>query len=79
MGIGLTAIVQGALLGVGFFFAGVPSPLVFGVLAILFALVPLIGTTILWGPAAIWLAIEGHPGARGVPGRVGHPGRGLRG
>ena len=26
MGIGLTAIVQGALLGVGFFFAGVPSP-----------------------------------------------------
>ncbi len=79
VGIGLTAIVQGALLGVGFFFAGVPSPLVFGVLAILFALVPLIGTTILWGPAAIWLAIEGHPGAAAVPGRVGHPGREFRG
>ena len=71
MGIGLTAIVQGALLGVGFFFAGVPSPLVFGVLAILFALVPLIGTTILWGPAAIWLAIEGPSGRSSVPGRAG--------
>jgi len=29
----------------------------------LFALVPLIGTAILWGPAALWLAARGHPGA----------------
>jgi predicted PurR-regulated permease PerM len=63
MGIGLTAIVQGALLGAGFFFAGVPSWLVFGVLAMLFALVPFVGTAILWIPAAIWLAARGHPGA----------------
>jgi predicted PurR-regulated permease PerM len=63
MGIGLTAIVQGALLGAGFFFAGVPSWLVLGVLAMLFALVPFVGTAILWVPAALWLAAQGHPGA----------------
>jgi len=36
MGIGLTALVQGVLLGVGFWIAGLPSPLVFGVLGYLF-------------------------------------------
>ena len=33
MGIGVTALVQGALVGVGFWIAGLPSALVFGVLA----------------------------------------------
>lgn len=63
MGIGLTALVQGFLLGVGFAFAGLPSPLVFGVLGALFALVPMVGTAIIWLPAALWLALQGHPGA----------------
>jgi predicted PurR-regulated permease PerM len=62
MGIGLTAIVQGILMGIGFAIAGVPSPLVFGVLAILFALVPFVGTAILWVPAALWLLAKGQPG-----------------
>jgi predicted PurR-regulated permease PerM len=63
MGIGLTAIVQGALLGVGMFFAGVPSPLVFGVLGMLFALVPFVGVAVIWVPAALWLLAQGHGGA----------------
>jgi predicted PurR-regulated permease PerM len=63
MGIGLTAIVQGIVLGVGFALAGVPSPLVFGVLGMLFALVPMIGTTVIWLPAALWLASQGQHGA----------------
>jgi len=63
VGIGLTAIVQGALLGVGLFFAGVPSALVFGVIAMLFALIPFIGSALVWGPAALWLVAQGHPGA----------------
>jgi predicted PurR-regulated permease PerM len=62
MGIGLTAIVQGILMGIGFMIAGVPSPLVFGVLAILFALVPFVGTAVLWVPAALWLIAKGQPG-----------------
>ena len=61
MGIGLTALVQGTLLGIGFAIAGLPSPLVFGVLGALFALVPIVGTTLVWVPAAFWLLSQGQP------------------
>jgi predicted PurR-regulated permease PerM len=61
MGIGLTAVAQGVLLGIGFAVAGLPSPLVFGVLAVLFALVPFVGPAILWIPAALWLLSQGQP------------------
>ena len=62
MGIGLTAIVQGFLLGTGFAIAGLPSPLVFGVLGALFALVPVVGTAIIWVPGVLWLVAQGQPG-----------------
>jgi predicted PurR-regulated permease PerM len=62
MGIGLTALVQGVLLGIGFAISGLPSPLVFGVLGALFALVPVVGSAIVWGPAAIWLLVQGETG-----------------
>ena len=61
MGIGLTALVQGILLGIGFAIAGVPSALVFGVLGVLFALVPMVGTAIVWIPAVLWLLAQGQP------------------
>jgi len=57
-GTGVTALVQGALVGVGFAAVGLPSPLVFGVLAALAALVPLAGTPLVWVPAAIVLAAQ---------------------
>ena len=62
MGIGLTAIVQGFLFGVGFAIAGLPSPLVFGVLGALFALVPVVGTAVIWVPATLWLLLQGETG-----------------
>jgi len=62
MGIGLTALVQGVALGIGFAIAGVPSPLVFGVLGALFALVPVVGTAIIWVPATLWLLAQGDAG-----------------
>ena len=62
MGIGVTALVQGMLVGVGFWIAGLPSALVFGVLAALFALVPLVGTVVVWGPGALYLASQGDYG-----------------
>jgi predicted PurR-regulated permease PerM len=62
IGIGLTALVQGVLLGVGFWIAGLPSPLVFGVLGALCALIPLVGTALVWIPGVAFLAVQGDYG-----------------
>ena len=62
MGIGVTALVQGTLVGLAFWFAGLPSPLVFGVIAVLCALIPVVGTVIVWAPASLYLVSQGDTG-----------------
>jgi len=62
LGIGLTAIVQGMLVGVGFWIAGRPSPLVFSVVAALGALIPMVGAGLVWVPGALFLAAQGDYG-----------------
>jgi predicted PurR-regulated permease PerM len=57
-GTGLTALIQGALVGIAFLIAGLPSPLVFGVIAALTALLPFGGTALIWVPAALVLAAQ---------------------
>jgi predicted PurR-regulated permease PerM len=56
----LTALVQGLLVGVGFALAGLPSPVVFGAVAAVAALIPLIGTALVWVPAAGLLLVQGR-------------------
>ncbi|HTR02730.1 MAG TPA: AI-2E family transporter [Thermoanaerobaculia bacterium] len=55
----VTAIIQGVLLGIGFWVTGVPSPLVFGVLAGVASFVPLVGTGLVWVPAVLYLWVQG--------------------
>jgi predicted PurR-regulated permease PerM len=62
-GTGLTALIQGTLVGLSFLFVGLPSALVFGVIAALAALLPFGGTALVWIPAAIVLAAQGRWGA----------------
>lgn len=62
-GSGLTAIIQGALTAIGFAVTGLPSPIVFGVLAALFSLLPAGGTAFVWVPATLALAGMGRNGA----------------
>jgi predicted PurR-regulated permease PerM len=57
-GTGVTALVQGALIAIGFAIVGLPSPIVFGVLAALLALVPMAGTPVVWVPAVLVLAAQ---------------------
>ena len=57
-GSGVTALLQGALVGIGFALTGLPSPIVFGVLAAVLALVPFAGTPLVWGPAVVVLAMQ---------------------
>lgn len=59
----LTALIQGALVGIGFLIAGLPSPVVFGVIAAAFSLLPLGGTAIVWIPATLVLGMQGRWGA----------------
>jgi predicted PurR-regulated permease PerM len=54
-----TALAQGALLGVGFWITGVPSPVVFGVLAAVASFIPFVGTALVWVPAALYLMAQG--------------------
>jgi predicted PurR-regulated permease PerM len=62
IGTSVTAILQGMLVGIGFTICSLASPVVFGVLAALFAMLPVGGTALVWGPAAIWLFVDGRWG-----------------
>jgi predicted PurR-regulated permease PerM len=59
----LTAVAQGVLMGVGFAIVRLPSPVVFGVLTAIASLVPLVGTALVWVPAAVVLFAQGRVGA----------------
>lgn len=54
----LTALIQGALVGIAFAIVGLPSPVVFAVLAVLLSLLPVGGTALVWAPAAIVLGTQ---------------------
>jgi predicted PurR-regulated permease PerM len=62
VGTSVTALLQGALVGIGFTIASLPSPVVFGVLAALLSMLPVGGAALVWGPAAIWLFVDGRWG-----------------
>lgn len=55
----LTCLVQGVTAGVGYYAAGVPAPVLCGALTALVALVPVVGTAIVWVPLAALVAFNG--------------------
>ena len=59
-GVFLTCLVQGALGGIGFWAAGLPSPLLFGAIMAVCALIPVVGTGLIWLPAALYLLANGE-------------------
>jgi predicted PurR-regulated permease PerM len=61
-GIGLTALCQGIMVSIGFAIAGLPSPVVFGVLATILGLLPAGGAAIVWIPGVLYLGASGHWG-----------------
>lgn len=56
------ALVQGTLGGLMFWVLGLPAPVFWGFVMALLALVPMLGTFLVWGPAAIYLALGGQWG-----------------
>jgi predicted PurR-regulated permease PerM len=61
----MTAVIQGTLGGVGLLIFGVPHWLFWGALMIITAFIPLLGTPVIWVPAAVGLILDGEM-ARGV-------------
>jgi predicted PurR-regulated permease PerM len=54
--------IQGLLGALGFAIVGLPSPVFWGALMGLLALLPVIGAWLVWGPAVLWLAVNGEYG-----------------
>ena len=61
-GLGLTAIAQGVLAGLGYWVAGVSAPALLGALTALISLIPF-GTPLVWGSIGVWLLLNGKVAA----------------
>ncbi|MDR2916679.1 MAG: AI-2E family transporter [Tannerella sp.] len=60
IGIPLLAIIQGLVALIGYWAAGVPSPVLFGVLTAFSTIIPIVGTGIVWFPLVVYMALMGN-------------------
>lgn len=56
------ALVQGVLGGLMFWWLDLHAPLLWGCAMAVMSIVPMVGTAIIWAPAAIYLLLQGDPG-----------------
>jgi predicted PurR-regulated permease PerM len=59
----LVAMVQGALVSLAFAVTGLSNAVFWGTVTAIFAILPLVGSGLVWGPGAIALALDGRYGA----------------
>ena len=57
-----TALAQAMMAGIGFLIAGVPGAALLALLTFFCSVVPIVGTALVWLPAAIWLFHQGSTG-----------------
>ena len=55
----IVALIQGAAGAIGFYIFGLSSPIFWGLMMAFFALVPYVGTTVIWFPASAILFLDG--------------------
>lgn len=65
-GVVAVAMVQGGLTGMIFLVLGLPSPMLWGIVAGMCSMIPLIGPPIVWVPAAIYLVASGQYGKAAI-------------
>lgn len=58
IGTGVTALLQGTLVGAGLWATGLPNALFWGVVTVVFAILPVVGSALVWAPAVFALALE---------------------
>jgi predicted PurR-regulated permease PerM len=57
------AVVQGTLGGLMFWWLDLPAPFLWGLVMSFLAIVPMLGASIVWAPAVLFLALEGNWGS----------------
>lgn len=63
IGTGLVAVVQGACVALGFWATGLSNALFWGLVTVVFAILPVVGSGLVWGPGALTLILQGRYGA----------------
>lgn len=63
LGTVLVAIMQGLVIGLGFWVVGLASPLFWGTVTAFASILPVLGSALVWLPGVIVLLVEGRPGA----------------
>lgn len=63
VGTGLTATVQGLLVTLAFVVTGLPNAAFWGVVTVVFAILPVVGSGLVWLPAALVLYVQGSIGS----------------
>lgn len=58
-GTGVVGLVQGTVGGIMLALVGVPSAFLLGVMMVILAIIPVVGTAVVWAPAGIWLIVSG--------------------
>jgi predicted PurR-regulated permease PerM len=71
VGVGLTALVQGVIAAVAYIALRVPRAPLFAFLTAVAALIPGVGTALVWVPIAVVLVVSGHPIRGGILAAVG--------
>ena len=56
------ALLQGSLGALMFWLLELPAPILWGCAMAAVAIVPMVGSALIWGPAALYLLLEGDPG-----------------
>jgi len=55
-------LLQGLMVGIGIYIAGISMPLLWGTFAAILSLIPVIGTTLIWLPSSLFLYYTGNTG-----------------
>lgn len=57
----LAAVLQGVMAALGYAVVGLSAPILLGFLTALASVLPMLGTSLVWGALAAWLFASGHP------------------
>ena len=66
----ITSLVLGIFIGIGFAIAGIPGAILWGAVATILSLLPVVGSAAVWIPAALYLYILASIGDRGYFGAI---------